>query len=481
MMRLCAIALLAIAAAKKAKITWQDCGDSSTHGKISDLEPAEISIGGVQTITGTGVTDEDITGGSFAIEAKAGLIKLHFAGDICQPKTFNLPLNVGSISWQGMSCPVKKGTVTVPLSAKLSSSIPTSLTVADVDATATATNGDKLICMKVHIQGETFVEPTQLWGEWKQKYSKTYETVAEEELRFRVFTENIAYIDRVNAENRSYRLGQNEFTDMEASEFASKFTGLKRPTSIFGDSPSLGFHTAGVDEVLADRIDWREQGAVTPIKNQGTCGSCWAFSAIGTLEGANKIATGNLVSLSEQQLVNCAHGQAGKPCMGCLGGNMDMGLKYATSNHICTEESFPYSGWLGMVKGCGKVKSCTSGIPQGGVTGYKEVNHNSMTDLMSAVQKTPVSIGIEADQASFQHYTGGVVDQNCGSKVDHGVLAIGYGTDSVHGDYWLVKNSWGASWGEHGTVRLKRGVAGPGECGILSQPCYPIIKTNMVV
>jgi len=318
------------------------------------------------------------------------------------------------------------------------------------------------------------------WEDFMTQFGKNY--VGEElQQRKAVFHENLDFINAENAKGHSYTLGLGPFTDMTPEEFKATHFGFNKPSNVFGDAPSLGFHTKADDEVLADRVDWREKGAVTPIKNQGQCGSCWAFSAIGTLEGANQLATGNLVSLSEQQLVNCAHGQAGKPCLGCMGGNMDMGLKYATDNQICTEDSWKYSGWLGMLQGCKKATSCTAGIPKGGVTGYKEVNHNSMEDLMSAVQTVPVSIGIEADQASFQHYTGGVVDQACGSKVDHGVLAIGYGTDPAHGDYWLVKNSWGATWGEKGTVRVKRGAGGAGMCGILSQPCYPEIKASVTV
>lgn len=318
------------------------------------------------------------------------------------------------------------------------------------------------------------------WTAWKANHGKTYETEQEEQLRFKIFENNVAYIDKINSENRTFKLEVNAFSDLEAFEFAAKYTGLRRE-SIFEEVPNLGYHTAGAEEPLVDRLDWREQGAVTPIKNQGQCGSCWAFSAIGTLEGAYQLSSGKLVSLSEQQLVNCAHGTPGKPCLGCMGGNMDMGLKYAMGTHICTEDSFKYRGWLGMAEGCGKVQQCDVGIPDGAVTGYKEVNHNSMADLISAVQLVPVSIGIEADQAAFQHYKSGVLDGQCGSKVDHGVLAIGFGTDPAGGDYWLVKNSWGASWGENGAIRIKRGAPAPGECGILSQPCYPVIKSSVSV
>lgn len=319
------------------------------------------------------------------------------------------------------------------------------------------------------------------WGDWKTQFEKNYVSVEEELTRLAIFKANIEFIDDFNRKSHTYKLAENLYTDMSPAEFAAQYTGLKQPhlSLLSDDAAIVGFHKYEGD-ALADRIDWREHGAVTPVKNQGVCGSCWAFSAIGALEGANKLATGELVSLSEQQLVNCAHGHVTEPNLGCLGGHMDLGLEYATKHLICTEDSFSYRGWMGMLSGCGKVSSCTVGIPQGSVIGYNVVNH-TVTDLKSAVAKMPVSVGIEADQSSFQHYSSGVVSSECGTKIDHGVLATGYGTDPKYGDYWLIKNSWGSSWGEHGYVRIKLGMPGEGECGILSMPCYPIIKSNEVV
>eukprot|EP00929_Paragymnodinium_shiwhaense_P020609 TRINITY_DN1367_c0_g1_i7.p2 TRINITY_DN1367_c0_g1~~TRINITY_DN1367_c0_g1_i7.p2 ORF type:complete len:267 (-),score=82.28 TRINITY_DN1367_c0_g1_i7:296-1063(-) len=244
----------------------------------------------------------------------------------------------------------------------------------------------------------------------------------------------------------------------------------KKPSAPFGGATYLGRHVRAANETLPDSIDWVAKGAVTDVKNQGQCGSCWAFSSTGSLEGANFLASGKLVSLSEQQFVDCAGGTYGN--QGCNGGLMDNAFKYAEADAICTEDSYAYKA----VGGSCQASSCTNGLQKGAVSGYKDVQADSKEDLMSAVAQQPVSIAIEADLPVFQLYKSGVLSGMCGAKLDHGVLVVGYGTDSQGGDYWKVKNSWGTSFGEDGYVRLKRGKGGSGECGILSQPSYPEVK-----
>lgn len=301
---------------------------------------------------------------------------------------------------------------------------------------------------------------------FKDKYGKNYN--GDEERRFEIFKGNLKIIEETNAKNLSYTLGVNQFTDLTSAEVVAGFTGLK-PARLWAGHQHLGTHSYG-GEQLGDAVDWVAQGAVTPVKNQGQCGSCWSFSTTGALEGAWKISQGSLVPLSEQQFVDCD-----KVDSGCQGGLMDQGFEFAEKNDICTEASYPYRA----VGGSCHASSCTVGIAKGGVAGYKDVASDNLKAMMSAVAQQPVSIAIEADRSAFQLYRGGILDQNCGTQLDHGVLLVGYGKDGE--DYWKVKNSWGSSWGEQGYIRLVRGKGGAGECGLLQQASYPVVEGSVVV
>ena len=217
---------------------------------------------------------------------------------------------------------------------------------------------------------------------------------------------------------------------------------------------------------LPAEVDWVAKGAVTPVKNQGQCGSCWSFSTTGSVEGAWFIKTGELVSLSEQQLVDCSGPEGNQ---GCNGGMMDNAFQYIIKNGgICSEANYSYTATQG---------NCETCTPVAKISSYVDVTPNNTQSLMMAVAQQPVSVAVEADGLDWQFYFGGIVTDSCGLNLDHGVLVVGYGTDSSAGDYWKVKNSWGQDWGEQGYIRIGRGSKfdPAGECGILMDPSYPVV------
>ena len=232
-----------------------------------------------------------------------------------------------------------------------------------------------------------------------------------------------------------------------------------------GEKPTNTNVFTGEGAEIPDSVNWVTNGAVTPVKNQGMCGSCWSFSATGSMEGRNQIKTGNLVNISEQQLVDCSTKEGN---MGCNGGLMDYAFKYAEGTKMETEAQYPYTG---------KDGTCHAQGGSVGVTSFTDVKPKSPSALAAAVAEGPVSVAIDASGLFFQLYFGGIMKHFCGQSLDHGVLVVGYGTEKGT-DYWILKNSWGSMWGEKGYFRILRSMDKEGYggvCGLQQQPSFPIM------
>jgi len=307
------------------------------------------------------------------------------------------------------------------------------------------------------------------WENFKRRYNKTYPQASEEAKRHAIWYNNTQLIKAHNIEfhegKTTFRLGPNSHMDMTAREFAAHFNGFKKHSKVEDFSQE-----SNVDiKDLPAEVDWVNKGYVTPIKNQQQCGSCWAFSATGSMEGAHFKKTGKLVSLSEQNLVDCSDAEGN---MGCDGGLMDQAFNYTVINKgIDTEASYPYKAID---------QKCMFNATNVGTTisSWTDIPTGSEPDLQKAIATVgPISVGIDASQYTFQLYKSGIYyDPNCSSQfLDHGVLAVGYGSKKTgqYKDYYLVKNSWGKDWGMEGYIEMSRNR--DNNCGIATQSSYPVV------
>ncbi|KAF6151542.1 hypothetical protein GIB67_016354 [Kingdonia uniflora] len=308
-----------------------------------------------------------------------------------------------------------------------------------------------------------------LYESWLIHHCKFYNVLGEKEKRFEIFKDNLQFIDEHNAaENRTYKVGLNKFADLTNEEYRRVYLGTKIDKFRRFSRPRSERYALRVGEELPRAIDWREKGAVAAVKNQGSCGSCWAFSTVAAVEGINKIVTNNLISLSEQELVECDT----KYNQGCNGGLMDYAFQFIINNGgIDSENDYPYKASDGS---CDQNRRNARVVT---IDGFEDVPANDEKALQKAVANQPVSVAIEAGGRAFQLYQSGVFTGICGTELDHGVAAVGYGTDNGV-DYWIVKNSWGSDWGEKGFVHMERNVHGSstGKCGIAMQASYPTKK-----
>jgi hypothetical protein len=287
-------------------------------------------------------------------------------------------------------------------------------------------------------------------------FGKSFASDAEVESRRAVYEDNVAFINEHNAKyargESGYFLGVNEFASFSHEEFKALYIGPK----VDGHQNNDTWYT--LSGAAPTSIDWRAKGAVTPVKNQGQCGSCWSFSTTGSVEGAVQIASGRLTSLSEQQLMDCSVPEGDHSCQGGL---MDYAFEYIEKNGgLDSEQDYPY---LARNEACQTAKEARK---VSSIKSHQDIPKGNEDALVAAIANGPVSVAIEADQRAFQLYKGGVFDDpTCGKQLDHGVLAVGY-SDT----YLIIKNSWGATWGMEGYIEFKRGMNLCGVANSASQP-----------
>ncbi|KAH9256964.1 hypothetical protein BASA81_004785 [Batrachochytrium salamandrivorans] len=310
----------------------------------------------------------------------------------------------------------------------------------------------------------------RVFTQWRKMYPQAV-------AKYETFVANWQRIIKHNADpKQTYKMAMNEFGGMTTKEFVQARMGVRRPVQ------TLRKRNAHVNlqanPMFADppsELDWTELGKVTEVKNQGSCGSCWAFSATGAIESAFAIKTGDLVSFSDQQMVSCDLVDGA-----CNGGWMDDGFAWAIRGKgLCTTDSYPYTSGTTRARGTCNENECEP-VEGSAPTGFEDIEPNETSLLAAVASHGPVSVAIQADEYAFQFYSSGVLVGQCGQNLDHGVLLVGYGVSEGEDGikYWKLKNSWGANWGEQGFIRIQRDKDGPegGQCGVAKAASYPIYE-----
>ena len=274
---------------------------------------------------------------------------------------------------------------------------------------------------------------------------------------FFIFKNNMEYIEQFN--DNLFEVEVNQFVDVNLLE---NNLIKKRKHQLYENTSDM------FDIEIPDSVNWVEKNVVTKVKNQGQCGSCYAFSATGSMEGIYAIKNNHLRNISEQEIVDCSGNEGNQ---GCFGGYMNQVFQYVIDNDgICSEQEYPYNALQNQCN-----DKCQNIVQ---ISSYQNVTQNNETILMNAVAQQPVSVAIQANLPSFQFYSKGIYnDSQCTDELDHGVLVVGYGEDDNNVSYWLVKNSWGPNWGENGYIRILRNLTNntSGMCGIAMEPSFPII------
>uniref|UniRef100_A0A9I9D9N7 Ervatamin-B-like n=1 Tax=Cucumis melo TaxID=3656 RepID=A0A9I9D9N7_CUCME len=330
------------------------------------------------------------------------------------------------------------------------------------------------LCEGFKLEGKDFESEKslmQLYKRWSSHH-RISRNANEMHKRFKVFKDNARYVFRKNQMGRSLKLQLNQFADMFDDEFSSihssnitYYKNLHAKTIKAAGSRVGGFMYERAKEIPSS-IDWRKKGAVNAIKNQGGCGSCWAFAAVAAVESIHQIKTNELVSLSEQEVVDCDYRDGG-----CRGGHYNSAFEFIMENGgITIEDNYPYYEGDGY---CRRRRGYNERVR---IDGYENVPRNNEYALMKAVAHQPIAVAIASEILKFDNYLQGMFTEQdfCGFNIDHTVVVVGYGTDE-DGDYWIIRNQYGTQWGMNGYMKMQRGARNPeGVCGMAMQPAYPV-------
>jgi C1A family cysteine protease len=311
------------------------------------------------------------------------------------------------------------------------------------------------------------------WESWKIQQNKTYSSEKEEDYRYSIWKSNIEIISTHNSKNLSYTMGLNQFSDMTPEEFKSRLGFLKSSEYPFTICDGINNQSVKrlttLKEIVPDVVDWRLNGAVTPIKTQGLCGSCYSFAAVAALEGVYQIATGKLYSLSEQEIIDCSHLEGNNFC---FGGLADYSYNYTKKFGLCTEDDYPYMAMGGRCR-----RKCK---PVVNISGCANIwsGDAKVTEMLLKYLVAKYTVAAVVDASLWQSYKSGILDNSsCYFSLNHAVAIVGY-NDTVPGQgYWIIKNSEGPQWGENGYIRIRFGT---NMCGIALLPSVPVVRVNGV-
>jgi cathepsin F len=449
----------------KLKLTWTDCGDASTHGHIKSLSPQELTIGDKTSLVGKGSLDEAMDGVSYKVTAKAGIVPVFsHTGDACKPEAIKLPAGLGEIDMKGFKCPIVPGAADLDLDVTLSGNVPAKLARVTIELTATAKSGDKALCMQIKTSPEAH-DYAAMWEEFKRAYNKTYNPYSngdDEEKRFQIFKANVAAAEARDEMEPLATFGLDQFSDLTEDEFLGYMGYVPEPQA---EEQSISEMTATdfLGLTTPTSIDWTGK-ATTPVKNQGHCGSCWAFSATEQIESDYMLQKHSQVLLAPQELVDCRADKSERD--GCKGGSTEGAYTVIEAlGGMEMETDYPYEH---VNQKC-NFQSSKAKVQ---ISSFQRVGKGDETAMKSYVGSTgPLSVCGHAK--SWKGYKGGILSQ-CVTGGGHCFQIVGYGVDGGI-DYWKVRNSWGSHWGEEGHIRIRMG---ENMCNIANNPTKVIIKTS---